>query len=220
MTARELASPRRDSGFITQPRSQRASVPPARPGACPPAGFAAGCIRPAHRPRPRRAAPGQGTHGQAPAPTIPEPQLRGDLRAGVPPAVTIWLISGRTSPPPLWRGQLLAGTLPQVPGGHGLHRQLVLPPDTRQVLPVPGENGAESKEKAPRGGGGTGRAEGEARQPPWGKMWPRRGTKPGCQQAGGRGRSPSTGLSPQGRGDAGGRSQSCGHPGDLAMQVP
>jgi len=38
----------------------------------------------------------------------PEPHLRRDLGAGVPPAVTIWPISGRTSPPPLHPGRLLA----------------------------------------------------------------------------------------------------------------
>lgn len=100
------------------------------------------------------------------APAVPEPHLRGDLGAGVPPGLTIWPISGRTSPPPLQRVRLLTGTLPRVP---------VPVPQTRASraarcrcqmrvgsLLVPGEEGAESKERAP----GEEVAQGERRGQP------------------------------------------------------
>lgn len=60
----------------------------------------------------------------APAPAVPEPELCGDLRAGVPPGVTIWLISAGRHPLPA-PGQLLAGTLTRVPAGHGRRGRLV-----------------------------------------------------------------------------------------------
>lgn len=60
----------------------------------------------------------------APAPAAPEPELHGDLRAGVPPGVTIWPISGGRHPLPVPR-QLLMGTLTRVPGRHGRRGRLV-----------------------------------------------------------------------------------------------
>lgn len=88
-----------------------------------------------------------------PAPVVPEPHLRGDLGAGVPPGLTIWPISGRTSPPPLQRVRLLAGTLPRVPVPVAQTRASRAARCRRQMrvgsLLVPGEEGAESKERAP-----------------------------------------------------------------------
>lgn len=67
----------------------------------------------------------------APPLAVPEPELRGDLRVGVPPGVTIWLISGgrHLLPAP---GQLLTGTLTRVPAGHGRRGQLVPLPGADQ----------------------------------------------------------------------------------------
>lgn len=146
LDCQEFSSPRRDSGFITQPRSRRLSSP----GMCPAPGFsmmgAATLTSSPFLSLSLKGGPGS-EHPQlcrgwmvAPAPAVPEPELHGDLSAGVPPGVTIWPISGGRHP-------LLAGTLTRVPGRHGRRGRLVPLLDPHQVA---GTREAESEEEAPR----------------------------------------------------------------------
>lgn len=57
--------------------------------------------------------PRGGRPHRAAAPAAPEPHLRSDLGDGVPPGVTIWKISGQTSPP---RRDAAPCPWPRVPG--------------------------------------------------------------------------------------------------------
>lgn len=126
LDCQEFSSPRRDSGFITQPHSRHLGSP----GMCPAPGFSmvgaatlTSSLSPKGGPGSKHPRPCRRWM-VAPAPAVPEPELCGDLRAGVLPGVTIWPISGGRHPLPVPR-QLLMGTLTRVPGRHGRRGRLV-----------------------------------------------------------------------------------------------
>lgn len=106
LDCQEFSSPRRDSGFITQPQLPR-RVPSAwifHDGSCHPALVPIPVPVPEGWPWIKAPTAVQGMGDS----TVPEPELHGDLRAGVLLAVTIWPISGRRHPLPALR-QLLGG---------------------------------------------------------------------------------------------------------------